>query len=230
MIEFLVKYLALFAYPSVFTVLFLCGVALPLPEEPILISAGYMCFLGHANVWIMIVVALAGIIGGDMTIHWIGRRHGDWVFRSRLLRWVLPEDRLKKAEVFFGKHGAKAVFFGRFFAGIRFVVFFTAGKFDVKRRTFVFYDLLAALITVPISIWLPYYFGATLQKGLAYLQTYHRVAIGAVIGVLVLWIVGHQVANKIRDRLGRPRASAAPPPGAVPTATAPMPADATTPR
>lgn len=221
MVEFLAEHLAHFAYPGVFTILFLCGVALPLPEEPVLIAAGFLCYKGNANVWIMIVVAMAGIMGGDLTIHWIGRKHGDWVFRSRLLRFVLPEDRLEKAAAFFAKHGAKAVFFGRFIAGIRFVTFFTAGKFGVRRSVFFLFDFLAALLTIPISIWAGWRFGHKIEEGLAWATRYHRIAIGTAIGGFILYLLIRKLSRHLSSTWRRRREAAAgaglPAPSAPPT-------------
>lgn len=202
--------LSSFTYLGTFVLLFLCGVALPVPEEPILLAAGYVCYksAGEVNIWALIGCALSGIMLGDLAIFTIGRRHGDWLFRSRLFRHLLPDERLARARRLYAEHGSKVVFFGRFIAGIRFVAFFTAGNLGVRTLTFLFYDFLAAMITVPISIYATYHFGSDIERAMAFAQQSHRVVIGAIALAVAVWLV----AKYVRGRRARREAQ---PPGAA---------------
>src|SRR5438876_2126339 len=77
------------------------------------------------------------------------RRHtrwtGDWssdvvLFRSRVLH--LDESHLERARGFFDRHGAKAVFFGRFIALLRTWAAVLAGVGRMPYRTFMLYNAL----------------------------------------------------------------------------------------
>jgi membrane protein DedA with SNARE-associated domain len=197
-----------FAYVGTFVILYLCGVLLPIPEEPILIAAGYAAYQsgGAVDVHVLVACAMAGILLGDLTIFSIGRRHGDWLFRSRVLRRLLPDERLARARRLYAEHGTKVVFFGRFVAGVRFVAFFTAGNLGVPCGAFLFYDLLAALITVPISIYLPYHFGSDIERGLHALTRFRHWVFGALGAALLIvfavrWVRGRRRARAAAESL-----------------------------
>jgi membrane protein DedA with SNARE-associated domain len=65
---------------------------------------------------------------------------------------LLSPQRLKRVQTWFDRYGAFAVFLGRQFAGVRFVTFFTAGAMRMPLRTFVGFDFLGCLVSVPV--WL----------------------------------------------------------------------------
>jgi len=185
----LAGHLAEFLYIGTFVLLFMTGMAMPIPEEPILLAAGFACYQSQANVVILIVCAMAGILGGDSFIWWVGKRHGDWVFKSRLFRYLLPEERLAIARAKINQNGAKVAFFGRFIAGLRFVTFFTCGNMGIRYGTFLFMDFLAAMLTIPTSIWATWYFGQHIEQALQFVGVFQRVLWTAILGGLGAWIL-----------------------------------------
>ena len=63
------------------------------------------------------------------------------------------------------RHGHRAIFYARFLAGLRALVYLSAGSFGVPPSVFLFYDLLGALISVPIVVTLGYVFGEQIEMG-----------------------------------------------------------------
>ncbi|SSZ29681.1 Uncharacterised protein [Aggregatibacter aphrophilus] len=57
-------------------VLIICGFGVPIPEDITLVSGGVISGLGYANVHIMLVVSLFGVLLGDGTMYWLGRIYG----------------------------------------------------------------------------------------------------------------------------------------------------------
>jgi membrane protein DedA with SNARE-associated domain len=206
-----------FAYGTVFVLLFFAGWLVPLPEEPTVIAAGYITAKNGLSLPIMLAVVLAGIQCGDVMIYFIGRRHGDWVFRLRLFRWLLPPERLEKARRLFAEHGSKMAFFGRFIAGIRLVVFFTAGNLGVPLGTFIFYDFLAIVLTIPIGVVAGWYFADHIDRAFVVMKQSHRIAIAVALLIVVIFAVKRWLAARA---LRREKAAAA-------VAAAPAPTQAT---
>ena len=202
------------AYGVVFLMLFLAGWAFPLPEEPTVIAAGYVTKKNGLSLPLMTLAVLAGIQCGDLVIFWIGRRHGDWVFRLRLFRWLRPEERLAKARKLFAEHGSKMSFFGRFIAGVRLVVFFTAGNLGVPVLTFIAYDFLAILLTIPLGLFGGYYFAEHIDQAFALAKKSHKFAIGGALALVALYFLVHWIHKKVAGK--RFAVAEAPPPAASP--------------
>lgn len=164
MFEVVHTYLAEFTYVGIFLVLLLCGLGLPLPEDiPILIS-GYLSHLGILHFGYALAVNMAGIITGDIIIFCLGYFWGQHAIQHRFLRPFITPKRMEKVEIFFDKHGRKAVFFGRFIAGLRAPLFLAAGIIRIPAWRFLCMDGLAALLSVPVLLFLAYYLGDQLDS------------------------------------------------------------------
>ena len=150
----------------------------------------------------LIACAMGGVLLGDLTIFTIGRRHGDWVFRSRFLAWLLPERRLARARRLFAEHGPKVIFFGRFVAGLRFVVFFTAGNLGVPALTFFSFDLLAALITVPVSVYAAHRFGGDIERAILFARHSQRVVLLVAAGAVAIALLVRHARARHADQGG----------------------------
>lgn len=146
-------------YIGVFIVLMLTGLGLPVPEDVPLLISGYLCHQGLANLWIMLALTLVSVLGSDAGLFWMGRRWGHHVTRFPMLRHVLSESALLRAEKAFHKHGGKTLFVMRFVPGVRAAAFFTAGTFKLPFWKLLVFDGAAALISVPTWVLLGYFFG-----------------------------------------------------------------------
>jgi membrane protein DedA with SNARE-associated domain len=176
-----------YSYLAVFGVLVLCGLGLPLPEELTLIAAGVVVYEGKAELLPMIGVTIAGILVGDSILFFWGKRYGPSLLQHKWFAKLLHVERMNKVRREFERHGNKAVFFGRFFAGIRALVYFTAGSLGMPFRVFLLLDLLGALLSAPISVWLGFHFGAEIEHLLSYVKQFDR-ALLVVLALLVLWL------------------------------------------
>ena len=177
------------SYLGVFVLLLACGLGFPCPEEVALIGGGYAVYKqdgGWLEVALMVAVAMIGVLVGDVLLWLIGRRVGDHSERVPIIGRHLTKARMKRARRLFRRHGAKAVFFGRFLFGIRAVTFFIAGSMRVPLLTFVVMDMLAALISVPISVVLAWHFGAELELAAAWVKQGGRVIL---VGVAILAVM-----------------------------------------
>src|SRR5208283_1743894 len=84
------------------------------------------------------------------------------------------------------RHGARAIFYARFLAGLRALVYLSAGSFGVRPAVFLLYDLLGALISVPIVVTLGYVFGKQLEMIVRYIGGFERlILVVAILSVLV---------------------------------------------
>jgi membrane protein DedA with SNARE-associated domain len=89
---------------------------------------------------------------------------------------------------YFARYGAWIIFAARFLPGLRAPLFLTAGTMKVPFWVFFAMDGAAALLSIPISFYVAYYFTDKLTE---MLHASHRVMYWAVGAVLVCSLGGH---------------------------------------
>jgi membrane protein DedA with SNARE-associated domain len=198
--DLLTNYFEHFHYAGIFLALLIAGFGVPIPEDVILLAAGYMMHLspGRLSLWLTIVVCMLGIFAGDTTIYWMGRIWGTRILRFRVFRRTLTPRRLRKIEAWFAKYGDKTVFFARFVAGIRMAAFFSAGAMRMPYWKYILVDMLAAT-TSPLWVILAWYLGDGIDEALiaaARLKHYILAGVFVLLLAYVLFVI-------IRRRRGK---------------------------
>jgi membrane protein DedA with SNARE-associated domain len=85
-------------------------------------------------------------------------------------------------------YGARAIFYARFLAGLRALVYLSAGSFGVRPAVFLLYDLLGALISVPIVVTLGYVFGRQIEIMIRYIGGFERLIV--IVAILSAAVYG----------------------------------------
>lgn len=133
------------AYPALFLIVGGESAGVPLPGETSLVAAAILASHGRLSLPLVMGVAAAGAIAGDNVGYVLGRRGG----RSVLTRpgWGLQARRrlLTRGERFFRRHGAKAVFLGRWFPGLRIAGAWLAGTHGMPWRQFALWNALGGV-------------------------------------------------------------------------------------
>jgi membrane protein DedA with SNARE-associated domain len=198
MFETLIKYFqgSPLALWGPFGVLILCGLGLPLPEDIVLISAGALGQIDGRS-WLSVsAVMYAGVMIGDSTIFLTGRYLGQRLLATHWFQRYLSPAKQERVEVYFHRFGSMVLFVARFLPGLRAPVFFTAGSMKVRYWKFLFFDGLAALISVPFFVWLGHWLWAEfhddleeLDRVLARSQSYTLLVSGTLVAIVIVAIV-----------------------------------------
>lgn len=192
--DFLDQLIRLFAengYLAVFLVLLVSGFGVPIPEDISLVAGGIIAGLGYADLRLMCLVGLAGVLVGDTVMFLIGHHFGVRAMRVRWIAHLLTPRRYAMVQAKFDRYGNRLMFVARFLPGLRSAVFLTAGMTHrVSFLRFIALDGFAALISVPVWVWLGYV-GAENREWL--LAWVHRgqgaILVGAgVLVALVAWV------------------------------------------
>lgn len=170
-------------YALAFAVLLVCGLGVPIPEDITLFVLGYFSYLQTVDLTTSIVLALLGVLLGDSLTFLVGRNFGDNMLKWRGVRHVFSPTRIETVRGSFRKYGNVFIFVARFAVGLRAPTFWVAGHFGVPYLTFIIFDGLAALISVPALIYLAYHFGGMIDELRKY-QSY--IGIGAALLILAL--------------------------------------------
>ena len=188
-------------YAGVVIILLASGFGLPIPEDVPLLVGGYCCGVGLANIWVMVPVALVSVLGGDCIVYGMGRRYGHHVQKLPLLRRMLTEQRLTRAELSFHAHGGKTLFLARFMPGLRAAVYFSAGTFKIPFWKMITFDGIAALLSVPLWVLAGWWFAEDIQRVWQWSAKLQAV----LLGVVVVAAVGFMAWKVLR----RPRVASA---------------------
>ena len=157
-LNLLVGFFSEYGYLAVFGVLILCGFGLPVPEDISLVSGGVISAIGNTNVHIMFLVGMLGVLIGDSSVFFIGKVYGEKILNFSLIKKLIPTERYEKVQYQFSKYGKWVIFMARFMPGLRTPIFLTAGiSGRVHFLLFLFTDFLAAIISVPVWVYLGYY-------------------------------------------------------------------------
>lgn len=188
--DILVGFFTDYGYLAVLFVLIICGFGVPIPEDITLVSGGIIAgmYPEQVNVHIMLVVSMFGVLFGDSTMYWLGRIYGARILRVRFIRKFLTVQRLRMVRDKFDQYGNRVLFVARFLPGLRAPIYIVSG---ITRRVsytrFVLLDFFAAIISVPIWIYLGYY-GAHKRDWLMEQIKTGQTGIYILIGALALFI------------------------------------------
>jgi membrane protein DedA with SNARE-associated domain len=181
-------YIEHFTYLGLFVVLMLCGLGMPIPEDVALLAGGYLAHRGVTRYPITLAVSLLGVVVGDNSLFFMGRRFGTGLVRYFTLAWPGRLHQIERIERFMQRHGARAVFYARFLAGLRALIYLSAGSFGVRPAVFLLYDLLGALISVPIVVTLGYIFGKQIEMIVRYIGGFERLIV--IVAILSAAVYG----------------------------------------
>jgi membrane protein DedA with SNARE-associated domain len=152
------------AYWALFLLVATESSGVPVPGETALIAAGVLASDGRVHIEFVIAIAAFAAILGDNIGYLIGRTGGRRLleapgFLERYRRGII-----KHGEPFFERHGAKAVFLGRWVAGLRIAASWLAGINHMPWRRFLFWNALGG-VAWAISVGLfAYWLGPTAES------------------------------------------------------------------
>lgn len=200
-----------YGYAAVFFVLVICGFGVPIPEDLTLVTGGVISGMGYTNPHMMFAVGMLGVLVGDGVMFAAGRIWGQKILRFKPIARIMTPKRYGQVQEKFDKYGNWVLFVARFLPGLRTAVFVTAGiSRKVSYLRFIIMDGLAALISVPIWIYLGEYGAHNIDWLMAKMHSLQSgifviLGIGAVV-VAWIWWKKRQRIQFYRSKLKEKRA------------------------
>ncbi|MCG9064578.1 DedA family protein [Laribacter hongkongensis] len=174
-----------------FVLLLAGGLAVPIPEDVVLVSAGIVAGLGHAGLADMLVITFLGVLLGDVAMYAIGWHWGDRIRQWRFFDRLVSAEREAGIRAAFARRGIWFVFAARFLWGIRVAVYLVAGMSrQIAPARFLLADGLAVLLTVPVKVVLGFYGAhhrAWLEQALHTEERVIGILAGSILLLLTLW-------------------------------------------
>lgn len=203
MLDFLIGFFTDYGYIAVFGILILCGFGLPVPEDITLVSGGVISGLDLANPHTMCIVGLAGVLIGDSTMFLAGRIFGYRIQRIKTFRRILSPRRFSHIQRKFKQYGLSLLFVARFLPGLRSPIFLVAGMSRrISYLTFILMDGIAALISVPVWVYLGYFFADNLDLLMEYVKDVQTL-IYLILGVILLIVLIVYLKKRFHSKLSK---------------------------
>ena len=170
-----------------------------LPGDTLLFAAGFFAAQGKINLAVAIVALFAGAVLGNMLGYEIGRRGGPKTFDHPDSVFFHKEN-LDKAHAFFERHGGKTVILARFIPIIRTMASPLAGMGKMPYVQFMTYNLIGAILWVPVMTLIGYWAGKVLGK---YFNIDHYILPAVLFATLLTF--GISFWHLMRDPANRER-------------------------
>lgn len=143
---------------SLFFMLALGIIALPVPEESLMILAGVFIHKGVLGPLQTAFAGLCGSVAGITVSYLIGRWAGHHVMTR--LHWLgMGDKKLRLVHEWFERYGKWTLFIGYFIPGIRHFTGIAAGMTDLSYRQFALFAYCGALFWVSTFLTIGYFFG-----------------------------------------------------------------------
>jgi membrane protein DedA with SNARE-associated domain len=182
-------WLSTWGYLGVFLFVFIGNLGIPVPEETVLLIAGFLAGHHDLDLGTLYIVGISSAVAGDCCGFVFGRTGGQRLLERMAQRFRFIRVRYDRLQVFFQTHGAKAVFMARFIAGARFLAGPMAGAAGMRFWRFLGWNVLGASIWCSLVITVGYLVGDELEW-LA--RVAHRagdwMALAAFLVLAALWV------------------------------------------
>jgi membrane protein DedA with SNARE-associated domain len=189
--ENIAELLATWGYLGIFICVFIGNLGVPVPEETVMLAAGFLAGREILDLRAVYAVVIASAVTGDCCGFMLGRTGGQRLLSRLAASFPFARQRYDRLQVFFQTHGSKAVFMARFIAGVRFMAGPMAGAAGMRFWRFLGWNVLGALVWCTLIVTVGYLVGDELYQAVRLAHAASRwVAIGAVllvIAAIVFW-------------------------------------------
>ncbi|HSG06087.1 MAG TPA: DedA family protein [Nitrospiria bacterium] len=175
----------------------------PVPSEIVIPPAAYWAANGRFSFWGVVIAGTVGSYIGAAVTYWVAR----WLGRPLVVRYgkyfLIPEEKLLRAERWLARYEAGGVFFSRLVPVVRHLIGIPAG---IVRMNFKVYSLMT-VAGAGIWCWILAWFGAKVigdrpelldnpdQMVLVLTEKFHWF-VAVVLGLLFLYILVMRVTAK----------------------------------
>lgn len=144
---------------ALFILLALGIIALPVPEETLMMVTGLLIARGELKPLETMLAALLGSMTGITTSYLIGRTAGTF-FLTKYGKWIgITESRMQKAHNWFEHYGKWTLLIGYFIPGVRHFTGIIAGVTTLEFKQFALFAYTGALLWVSLFLSIGYFFG-----------------------------------------------------------------------
>lgn len=197
--EALVAYILMHGYPVIFLLVFLqeIGIPNPVPNEVILLFAGYLASIGHFIAIKIIAVAILADFIGTSVLYGIFYIFGHLIATKRP-KW-LPVDRIELWQRKISERGKMGIFLGRMIPYVRGYTSAAAGLLKIPPRIFMPIVLGSAVVWSGGLVFTGKLLGKHVEQ---FVDDFGGkiMLVGALMGLLVVIFVLPRLFKKLENK------------------------------
>jgi membrane-associated protein len=189
--EPVISFLQHFSYIGVFSSIVVSGYILPIPEEVVLLTIGYLTSGGMFSIYFVIIVSFLATLASDIFLYSLAKKDSKLTagLKIKMHKNSFVKSWMKKPNDI-----GRMVFMMRFFVGLRFLGPILAGAMNVSLKKFVFYDTLALLLYTPFFVLIGYLFHNSFLRMITRIESVRHLLFFVAIGALSFYLL--RVVNK----------------------------------
>jgi len=199
------QFISSYGYLAVFILMLAESACIPVPSELTMLFAGALSAGAVAGAHLNLVLAITAGVAGNVVGSYLAWGIGVYGGRAAWHRWgryiLLRDDDIDRAERWFGRHGTKAVFFGRLLPVVRTFISLPAGLARMPAGRFGIYTLLGCIPWTAALAWTGYLVGANWGSVVSALHG-PSYALAALCGLLVIFAIIMLLRRRRRERGG----------------------------
>lgn len=162
-VMFFGDFLHRYGYYALFFIFFLGIIGFPVPEETLLVFAGFLVYTGHFDYVPAVTVSFLGTVSAMTAAYWIGRRLGYPFLLRYGKKFFIKEKFIHKTEYWFNRVGKFALPIGYYIPGVRQFSAYLAGINRMRWWEFVIYTYTGGLVWSALFVTLGFVLGQNWQ-------------------------------------------------------------------
>ncbi len=174
-------------YAVVGAVLFVTAAGIPLPASIVLLGAGAAAARGDLRLALLLPLAWAAAVTGDVLLFFGGRYTGWWLLAGMCRLSINPEGCIFSSSSYFYRRGAKTLLFSKWVPGLSSMAAPLAGSLNMRFWRFLCMDMAGVGMYVACWLLAGYLFSGFLQQMMAWVQRLGH----AVLLLVILLVVGY---------------------------------------
>ena len=192
------EWLSAWGYLGVFICVFIGNLGVPVPEETVLLTAGFLAGRNILDLEPLYLVAIVSAVSGDCCGFLFGRTGGQRLIERLAHRFEFVRVRYERLQSFFETHGSKAVFMARFITGARFMAGPMAGAAGMPFYQFLGWNILGALVWCTLVVTVGYLLGDEFYRAASMTHQMARwIGIAGFILVVVVFFFWWRDRNPV---------------------------------
>ncbi len=178
-------------YLGIFILMSLESANIPIPSEIIMPFSGFLASMGNFSLWGVIIIGSLGNLFGSILSYFLA----SYIVKNRhkvgILRMLISDDFLERANGYFKRYGSASVFFSRVLPVIRTFISLPAGLGKMNFAKFSLFTLVGSFFWSAMLAYLGWVLGNNWGILESYFRKFDVIVLAALIAAGTYWFIHH---------------------------------------